>query len=183
GEGTGLGLAISAGIIKDMGGTITVKSRQGEGTTFTVRLNAAENQLEVGTGEIRIVQETDPFVRCTVLIVDDDPLIRKTLSRSLSRHHLVVTAKDGAEAITLLETEADINVVVTDLMMENVSGIHLRHWVEKYRPALLPRMIFTTGGAFSTPTSQFLESGEVLWLEKPFHIKALLDMIQRVLTP
>ncbi|MBU1533834.1 response regulator [Myxococcota bacterium] len=181
GVGTGLGLSISDTIIRAMGGTIAVQSEEGKGTTFTITLPAKTDASSTGTGEIVQVAAKPEALKTTVLLVDDDHLILKTLARRLISHHTVVVAESGEAAVAKLEARADIEVVVTDLMMEGMSGVDLFQWIKENRPELLRRVIFATGGSLSSATASFLNRPDVIYLEKPFRINTLLDTIQHVL--
>jgi hypothetical protein len=99
-EGTGLGLSIAHSILTAMGGSISVKSTVGEGTTFSVRLPVAE----VMTTE---TPSSPPGItrgrHARVLVVDDEARTRTVIAQALAPHHDVMTAGSGVEAMAILE--------------------------------------------------------------------------------
>lgn len=171
--GTGLGLAITHDIITSVGGTIEVESSEGVGSTFTVRIPVCEVPAATQP-EPRIVAGD----RRRVLVVDDDALVLRALSRVLSTYHEVHAAEGGAEALGLLERlEGQVDVVFCDLMMPEMDGAETLDRVFRRYPHLRERSFVLSGGATTLATRDFLESEGVRMLQKPVGVEALLRLI------
>jgi signal transduction histidine kinase/ActR/RegA family two-component response regulator len=179
GIGTGLGLPISLGIIRTLGGQLTVDSRPGEGATFRVRLPAVAAVPSTLTPPSDVTPPPRTFIKRRVLAVDDEPLLLKAYRRMLSEVHVVETALGGVEALRALERDANYDVVLCDLQMPEVSGMRLHEQVRARWPALAERFVFVTGGAFSPDAKRFLEESTCAVIQKPFRIEDLLALVDR----
>jgi two-component system cell cycle sensor histidine kinase/response regulator CckA len=125
GHGTGLGLATVYGIVERAGGAVEIRSTEGAGTSVCVYLPAAVGAGEglddhAGGGPLRGAGER-------VLLVEDERSLRVSTSRILSSSgYEVLEASDGEEALTLAaETDGAIDVLITDVVMPNLSGVEL----------------------------------------------------------
>jgi adenylate cyclase len=125
--GTGLGLAITDRLCKMMGGDITVESKQGSGTTFTVTLPARHQALTAAPGASDRGARRTPSSLATrrsnrVLVIDDDQTVLDLMRRYLSREGFdVVTAEDGSEGIALAR-ELMPSVITLDILMPDTGG-------------------------------------------------------------
>ena len=108
GMGTGLGLPISLGIVRSLGGEITVETRPGEGAIFRVRLPAARGTPAETPTPAPIQPLAPANVRRRILAVDDEALLLKAYRRMLSDRHNLVTALGGQEALEVMEAESRI---------------------------------------------------------------------------
>lgn len=173
GVGTGLGLPISQGIVRGLGGEITLETKLGAGATFRVRL-PAEPAAKVGppAGE----NATPIYQRRRILCVDDEALLLKAYRRMLADVHEIVTALGGRDALLILEKQRNFDLVLCDLQMPEMSGMDLYSEVKRLYPELGERFVFVTGGAFSAEAKRFLEQA-VTCLSKPFRIEELLTLI------
>ena len=169
GSGTGLGLAIVHAIVTDVGGEVRVHSEPGQGTIFTVLLPPAPAATAgpAGHGGAPL-----PPGAGRVLVVDDEPLVGRAVSRILSPPHQVTVASSAGEALTLLEA-GPFDVVLCDLMMPGMTGMDLHARLASADPGLAARFIFLTGGAFTDLARDFLERVPNPRLEKPFEPAAL----------
>jgi CheY-like chemotaxis protein len=164
GVGTGLGLSICRGIVEELGGGISVESQLGRGTTVRVRLPASKSLPAP-----RQSNPVPPTVRrARVLVIDDEPSLCQIVRRVLSPEHEVTITSDGRDAIQLLGTEPEFDVVLCDLMMPEMSGMDLHAKLVEVAPDVAERMIFLTGGAFSSRAAQFLDRVSNTRLDKPF---------------
>ena len=112
-----------------------------------------------------------------LLVVDDEPQIGNTLRLLLDPDHEVVPVTSAGEAIARLTADPSFDIIFCDLMMPGVSGAGFYKELEVLAPGLLSRLVFMTGGVFSTQTNDFLQSVPNTCIEKPFDIAALLALI------
>jgi len=163
GKGTGLGLFVSQGIVQELGGTLAVTSRPGA-TRFEVRLPVTELGY-TGTATTPVPTRK----RARILVIDDEPAILRTLERMLGRHELTM-ARSGKEALALLSTGLDYDLVLCDLMMPEVSGMDIwDHLNDRQRS----HCVFMTGGTFTERAEKFLNEKAPPLLEKPFTTASL----------
>ncbi|MBX3225802.1 MAG: PAS domain-containing protein [Labilithrix sp.] len=180
GKGTGLGLSISYGIVRAAGGTMTVKSRVGVGTTVRIALPSAGGARARSVLRPRAVETVPPAsgLRLRVLVVDDEPMICRALKRALSPAEDVTTVGSALEAIALFEDGREFDLVLCDLSMPGMSGAGLYEQVGSRWPALQPRVVIMTGGASTEATRDFLARSQVPRLDKPLdmrRLRAILD--------
>jgi PAS domain S-box-containing protein len=176
GRGTGLGLATVHGIIAASGGTISVSSRLGSGTTFTVELpaddGAAPESREPAPGAA-------PPGAGAILLVEDDPAVRAVTARMLGALGYAVTmAADGAEALLAMAPRAArVDLVVTDLRMPGIQGSELVRRLREARPGL--RALLVTGNVEDADETAPLLDLPVL--QKPFTASELATAIREAL--
>jgi CheY-like chemotaxis protein len=115
-----------------------------------------------------------------VLVVDDEPLVGRAVSRVLSPPHRVTVVHGGAEALPLLDA-GGWDVVFCDLMMPGMSGMELHARVATRSPGTAARFVFLTGGAFAEAARRFLEQVPNPRVEKPFEPQALRDAVAAAL--
>lgn len=179
GQGTGLGLAICRNIVQAMGGSISVQSELGAGTTVRIELlPAAEEEIPAShTSTISPLKPLDDALR--VLVVDDEPLIGRAVARSLGKRNAVRWVASGREALELLEAER-FDVVFLDVMMPDLTGIDVYQQLSARAPEVLPRIVFVTGGAFTASARLFLEQVPNRQVGKPFEARQLREVAQEV---
>jgi CheY-like chemotaxis protein/anti-sigma regulatory factor (Ser/Thr protein kinase) len=181
GVATGLGLAICHGIVTRFGGEIAlVSSAPGQGTHIRVTLPAATPRPSKPAPAPRTRLRGEPHAR--VLLVDDEPSLGRTVQLLLQPEHDVVTVVHAREAIALLDKGERFDVILCDLMMPEMSGMHFHAHIASSSPALLERIVFLTGGAFTEETRTFLAGLPNAIVEKPFSEASLRDAISRALT-
>ncbi len=177
GEGTGLGLAICQGIVKEHGGRITLKSRPGEGATFTIELPAAREAEEAHAAPERASGATG-----RVLVVDDEPHIIHYMRATLAAWgHQVDVATDGEDALArALKTGYD--VIITDVRMPRLGGRELYERLQAEAPAVAARVVFATGDTVRDDTMAFLEGCGRPFLHKPFKLAELRSVLAAALS-
>jgi two-component system cell cycle sensor histidine kinase/response regulator CckA len=175
--GPGLGLSICHGIVTSLGGQISAYSDPSEGTTFRVVLPTAENVATDSPPSDREGPRSQDGPRARVLVIDDEPSIAHTLRELLAPEHEVVAATDARRALSAILSE-EFDVIFCDLIMPEMGGIELFERVRAERPGLQRRIVFMTGGAFTTHAADFLASVDNRRVEKPFSL-ALIERIVR----
>ena len=174
GVGTGLGLAVCRSIVEQLGGRIELDSageRGGAVVTITLPVHRGE---PVSAPAPTVVEPAAPR-RLRVLVVDDEPLVRRALANILGRHHEVSLAEHGRQALEQIAADR-IDVVVCDMMMPVMNGKELYEHLLAHEPALARRFVFITGGSFGAAAT-FLEETRVEILYKPFDLAKVLALV------
>jgi signal transduction histidine kinase/CheY-like chemotaxis protein len=180
GSGTGLGLAQVFGIVKQHSGFVVVRSAPGEGTEFTIwlperaspatstSLRAKAPVLTSGAGE-------------TVLVVEDDPSVRRILKRAAERlGYATLEATNGAEAMGYLQRSPDqVQLVISDVTMPVVGGLELLSRARVLRPDL--PFIFISGYAVAEVAERLQQAPRVKLMSKPLSLPALSEAMQSAL--
>jgi nitrogen-specific signal transduction histidine kinase/CheY-like chemotaxis protein len=178
GKGTGLGLAMVYGIIQQHEGAIHVYSELDHGTTFRIYLPVYSSELEGGG-----VSTTDDVVGGseTILLAEDDPMVRDVSKRILERagYHVLLAA-DGEMALTVFRAHHDtIALVLLDAVMPRLSGQDAYRQLKDEYPDV--RVIFCSGYAPETAHSNFIVQEHLRLVEKPYNPTVLLSTIREVL--
>jgi CheY-like chemotaxis protein len=119
--------------------------------------------------------------RGRVLVVDDDPAIATLIARVLSSQHEVRSVLRASEAIDLIAAGERFDVVLSDLMMPQVTGMDLYSALVALDRAQAARVVFMTGGAFSPEARAFLDQVPSHRIEKPFEIGELRALVSEML--
>ncbi|MFY0568530.1 ATP-binding protein [Archangium lansingense] len=179
GKGTGLGLSICHGIIRGFGGEISVHSEVGRGTTFTVLLPAMQPVAAAASSPDSQVSRSER--RGRMLIIDDEPLVARSLSRLIGRQHHVTVAVTSQDGMAQLTSGEPFDIIFCDLMMPGLTGMDIYEQLRECRPELAPRFVFITGGSYTPRARQFMEAVPNAWMEKPFDVQQLRRLIGKVL--
>ena len=164
GEGTGLGLAVCRRIVRDVGGEVALSSILGEGTTARVTLPVDD------TAETEALphQNLAALEGCRVLVVDDQPIVLRTVERVLRRLGVVTTLESSsADAVKRIQ-EDDYDAVLCDLMMPTLTGMGVYRAVIEERPELAARFVFMSGGPSSEEARAFSAAHAERVAVKPF---------------
>lgn len=173
GKHRGLGLAFVYGIVTNHGGGVAVSSQPGSGTSVRVYLPADKKFVrDSGAGS------ADLHGTETVLMVDDEDLLLTMGQAILSSYgYRVLTANNGKKALEIIsQTEHPVDLMITDLVMPNMSGRELVEQVRKVSP--YTRILCSSG--YVRPTSE--EQEQAGYLQKPFTSQELLLKVKQTLT-
>jgi PAS domain S-box-containing protein len=174
GEGTGLGLATSYGIVTQSGGSISVESELGGGTTVTILLPEPDRTPAPAPEREPAPAATPEGVSgATVLVVEDEPLLRELLVEMLRSVSVNVLAADGpGEALERSARHAgQIDALVTDLVMPGTSGRALAQAVIERHPGL--RVLYISGYSDEEIAARGILAPEMSFLQKPFTVDEL----------
>jgi PAS domain S-box-containing protein len=176
GKGTGLGLSTVYGIVQQTGGHIFIYSEPGRGTTFKVYLPSAEAKIERDTGS-EIQPEFAKAAKATILLVEDDELIRGLTKQMLEEHgYQILEASDGAAALKLTHLNGNrFDLVLTDVVMKTMSGPEMVRELNKSN--LAPKVIFMSGYTGELIGENDIQATGSTLLEKPFTRAALLKAV------
>jgi CheY-like chemotaxis protein len=117
--------------------------------------------------------------RSRILVVDDEPLVRTVLERTLRDEHEVVTCGGAREALDLLDHGERFDLVFSDLLMPGLTGMDLHAELTRSHPALAQRVVFLTGGAYTEAARAFLAQPGMECVEKPFDLESIRQVIAR----
>jgi PAS domain S-box-containing protein len=165
GKGTGLGLATVHGIVTQSGGTVYVDSEIGRGTCFTIYLPRAEADMVDPDG--KRATNGGSVESYTVLVVEDADALRQLTKRLLERlGHSVLIARDADEARRLFAQHADIQVLLTDVIMPGESGPDLARDLLRQRPSLT--VVYMSGYTEDAIVHHGILEPGIAFLHKPF---------------
>ena len=174
GQGTGLGLSISQGIVKEHGGRITLVSRPGEGSRFTVELPGPVSARSVP----RVEPGPDTGLPLRVLVVDDEQHILHYMRATLEAWgHAVTTVSDGEAALERAVTEP-FDLILSDLRMPRLGGREFYEALQRRAPEVARRVAFSTGDTVRGDTLRFLEVQGRPCLQKPFSLAELRALLR-----
>lgn len=175
----GMGLAISRAAVVAHGGEITLSPRTGGGSVARVVLPTLEAEVHEGA----TTSQLESASQRRVLVVDDDPLVLRALTRILARDFEVAAARNGREALDMVRAGGIFDAMLCDLMMPELSGIELHEVLVQDDPELAKRTVFLTGGAFSGSAQTFLDTVGQPHLEKPVDLKTVRDLLLSLSQP
>jgi PAS domain S-box-containing protein len=179
GKGTGLGLSTVYGIIKQSGGSIGVRSRPGQGASFTIYLPRVE---EPACAEITDTESPGAFEGTeTVLVAEDEPGVRSLVRASLRlKGYTVLEAGNGTEALALAERHSGpIHLLLTDVIMPQMNGRELSERLKARRPGL--KVLFMSGYTDDAVLRHGVVTEDLQFIQKPFTPSALAGKMRTVL--
>ncbi len=178
GQGTGLGLSMIYGFARQSGGHARIYSEPGRGTTvklylprhlgeLAVEAEGAEAEAPLGAGE-------------TVLVVEDDSAVRLLVTELLAElGYQVLEAHDGPSALPILNSDARIDLMVSDVGLPGLNGRQLAESARAVRPAL--KVLFITGYAENAAVRSGFLGPDMEMITKPFAIDALATKVREML--
>lgn len=180
GKGTGLGLATCRTIVKQSGGSITVHSEVGVGTSVRAYFPRVEQALDVAVGPV----QTSPPPRGTetVLLVEDEPVLGRMARRILEgQGYHVLSASNGQEGLRVAQahTGAPIRLVLTDVVMPLMGGRVMAEWLKTTSPHL--RILFTSGYTDDAAVHLGALERGIAFLPKPYTAGTLARKVREML--
>jgi CheY-like chemotaxis protein len=178
GQGTGLGLSMIYGFVKQSGGHVRIESEEGQGTTVNLYLRRA--LVDEEATELAPPVSPQPGQGETILVVEDDATVRLLITevlRTLGYRYL--EAGDAQTAIPMLASDAQIDLLITDVGLPIMNGRQLAEIAREHRPDL--KVLFVTGYAQNAMArSGFLAPGMEM-INKPFALDALSAKISEMI--
>jgi len=182
GKGTGLGLSTVYGIVKQSGGYIFADSKVGDGTRFTIYLpvHHVEDEKKGGRRSKKQESESELWGTGTILLVEDEPMVRTVAERALTRHgYKVLTANNGEEALEIIDRGDEIALLISDVVMPVMDGPTMVREARKTRPEL--PILFMSGYA-EEQLRKSIDIANVAFLPKPFSVQELAEAVRKVLS-
>jgi PAS domain S-box-containing protein len=179
GKGTGLGLSMVYGIVKQSGGTIWVYSEEGKGTTFKIYLPRVDEVADTeGSAESSI---SAPRGHETILLVEDEDVVRNLSTEILEDYgYAVIAAPNGQEGLRICrEFDGQIDLVITDVVMPQMSGRELAESVGVLRPDA--RVLYMSGFTNDAVVRHGVLDDGMCFIQKPFSPDSLALKVREVL--
>jgi len=174
GKGTGLGLSTVYGIVKQSGGFIFADSKPGEGARFVIYLPV--HHAEARADGMLVAPKPKPselWGTGTVLLVEDEDMVRAVAERALTRHgYQVLTAEHGEEALEILDQGRKIDLLISDVVMPTMDGPTLVRRARERFPDL--PILFMSGYA-EEQLRKSIDIRNVGFLPKPFSVQQLAE--------
>jgi two-component system cell cycle sensor histidine kinase/response regulator CckA len=178
GKGTGLGLSTVYGIVKQSGGFIFADSKVGEGSRFVIYLPVhREDSALAKSRKDAKAKKDELWGTGTVLLVEDEPMVRSVAERALTRHgYSVITADNGEDALAVLDKGEPIDLLISDVVMPGMDGPTMVREARKSRPEL--KILFMSGYA-EEQLRNSIDIENVNFLPKPFSVTELAEAARR----
>lgn len=185
-NGYGLGLPLSKIIVEKLGGTISVSSTLGEGSTFRFHLPfegtiggvAKNTRITTNSRTIRVSTRTDVENAPLILIAEDEDNNFELIKVVLSKRYRLLRAHNGIEAVTICEDEHP-DLILMDIRMPDMNGLDATRIIKEVNHDV--PVIALSAYAFDENIKEAKEAGCNDFIAKPFRVEDLLDMIQKYL--
>ena len=176
GIGTGLGLPIVQGLMVEQGGTVSVDSKVGRGTTVRLFFPLAPNVLTRAAASPGVIRGGSEVI----LVVEDEEAIRRTAQRGLERlGYTVLVAADGVEALALLRGGQHVDLVISDSVMPRMGGLDLHERL--LREGIKTRFLLASGYWPEEQGAGAVPPPDVPFLPKPWTLNELARKVREVL--
>jgi PAS domain S-box-containing protein len=181
-EGAGLGLSITRGLVEALGGKIWLESELGKGTTFFVSLPIFSMQQPDQEVTISAEEDNPDIAGMRILIVEDDPVNQRLLEEFFEGMEKDVQfAGNGQEGIEMFKMDPDIDLVLMDMKLPDMHGLEVTRQIKKINPQI--KVIAQTAYAMSNDREKFTKEGCDGYIEKPYDMPGLFDIIRSVCKP
>lgn len=179
GKGTGLGLATVYGVVKQSGGGIRVSSKVNQGTSFGIYLPMVDDATS--SGELPAPRPTKVGVTTTILLAEDDEMVRQLTRDSLELYgYSVLEAANGSDALLVSrDYDGTIDLLLTDVIMPQMSGKELADQLLTSRPET--RVLYMSGYTDRAIVHHNILDGDIAFLNKPFTPNSLVLKVAEVL--
>lgn len=179
GKGTGLGLAMVYGTVRNHGGAVTLHSQIGKGTHVRIYLPARDAE-QADPKPISRPPVQNARTGATIMLVDDEPMIRSAGQRLLDRlGYKAIIVGSGEEAIKIYsEKKEDIWLVILDIIMPSMDGEEVFHALRAMDPQA--RVLLSSGYSKEDKAEELLGQGAVGFIQKPFDLKALASTLSEL---
>ncbi len=182
GQGTGLGLSMVYGFAGQSGGFATIYSHTGLGTTIRIFLPAADGSEADHRAPVTSGADIATGAGETILVVEDDDNVRQLLIDIFEdAGYRVLHATDGPSGLAVLESDAEIDLLVTDVGLPKMNGRQMVDAGRLKRPAL--RILFMTGYAELASAADGFLGEDMQMITKPFSVEAIANRVQGMLGP
>jgi PAS domain S-box-containing protein len=173
-RGTGLGLSVCADIIHRHRGTLRLRQGALKGACIEAVI-----PLDTGLAPQLVPKSSLPPAgpALRILVIDDEVTLIRAYRRLLGRHHEVVASSGGEEALSILASDRNFDLILCDLMMPGVDGVEVYEVLQRLHPELLERFVVVTGGPTSARAKSFLRRPGIVVLDKPISSAALAEFI------
>ena len=183
-NGYGLGLALCKTLVEKMGGTISVSSKLGQGSTFRFTLPfegtigglSKGSRTTTNSRTIRATTKTDMRNAPLILVAEDDDSNYELVRIVLSKRYRLLRAVNGIEAVTYCEEEQP-DLILMDIRMPEMDGLDATRIIKEVSPDI--PVIGLSAYAFDENIQQAKEAGCDEFMAKPFRVEDLIDMVQK----
>jgi CheY-like chemotaxis protein len=180
GQGTGLGLSMVYGFARQSEGYAKLLSSEGNGTTLRLYLPRYRGRLLEPDGEPLHAPAVHPDAAHTVLVVEDEPVVRALVMELLAElGYQGLEASDGNSALAILESHRPIDLLISDIGLPGLSGTQLAEAARAHRAAL--KVLFMTGYAESSALKDGLPDSGMALITKPFDMEVMAARIREML--